>query len=67
MEAAGVHFRRGKENQITGLLRNSRIDPLVSEFHASWHPCGDMTGISEKLSHVEIIPRVKANVHSQED
>jgi hypothetical protein len=43
------------------------LDLAVGEFHASWHPCGDMTGLSEKLSHVEIIPQVKANVHSQED
>jgi hypothetical protein len=43
------------------------LDIAVGDFHASWHPCGDMTGLSEKLSHVEITPHVKANVHSQED
>ena len=43
------------------------LDIAVGDFHASWHPCGDMTGLSEKLSHVKIIPQVKANVDSQED
>jgi len=43
------------------------LDIAVGEFRASWHTCGDMNGLSKKLSQVEIIPQVKANVASQED
>jgi hypothetical protein len=30
------------------------LDISVGDFSASWHPCGDLTGLAEKLSHVEI-------------
>ena len=43
------------------------LDIAVGDLSASWHPCGDITGLAEKLSHVEIIPQVKANVHSLDD
>lgn len=43
------------------------LDISVGQFTAPWHPCGDMVGLAEKLSHVEIIPEVKANVVSDDN
>ena len=43
------------------------LDISVGEFSASWHPCGDLTGLAEKLSQVEITPQVKANVRALND
>jgi hypothetical protein len=40
------------------------LDISVGEFSASWHPCGDLTGLAEKLSQIEITPQVKANVRA---
>jgi hypothetical protein len=59
------------QKQMTRILDNwanrtrailASLDISIDGFHAEWGPCGDVATIAEKLSHIEIIPEVKANV-----